>query len=565
MGNFVKTQNSFANGDIAPEFYGNDNLHALSRLENMDVMAGGGLCRRAGLTTVTEIASGARLVPFSAGMSQNYLVALLPGHMYLYYGGVRVQDIVAPWTADDIASVQYAQRFDTMIFVHPEYSPRILRRRASQFTLDEFAFARNDADMSRAQPFMRFDDTSDITITVTAHASGNNYATFTTNRAFWNSNYVNTRIFAMDRQWIIQEITDSTTAKAYTNGPFTLPSAPISEWRESAFSAARGWPVSITFHQDRLVFGGARDYPAGVWMSRTGAHTNFDVGTGLDDQAIFITLLSSQRQQICTVVSSDNLQILTTVGEWAISSKPLTPSSVDIKQHTSVGSIATRFLAPQKIEGATVFVSRTGRDIRELDLDELGENYNATDLCAFSKHLVQSPVDIAYNSAVRQMFVVRTDGKMAVLNQNSALGISAWGLYTTAGEFKSVAVCGDETFVLVARAGKFWIEKFDATQMLDAGVYTFDVVAAGLPLRASGHNAMRVRIRQVSVRIRDTRTLFINGVRAALPDATGFTGDVAVTTLGWTRNATGAPWTIHTNEPLPMTIMSVVVRGYYTI
>ena len=84
----------------------------------------------------------------------------------------------------------------------------------------------------------------------------------------------------------------------------------------------------------RLVFGGSRDYPSGVWLSGVGRHNDFDVGTGLDDQAIFITLLSRQRQQICTVVSSDNLQILTTVGEWAIANKPLTPSSVDIKQHT---------------------------------------------------------------------------------------------------------------------------------------------------------------------------------------------------------------------------------------
>ncbi|MBR5575033.1 MAG: hypothetical protein IKV93_00630 [Alphaproteobacteria bacterium] len=70
---------------------------------------------------------------------------------------------------------------------------------------------------------------------------------------------------------------------------------------------------------------------------------------------------------------------MTSVGEWAVSSKPLTPSAIDIKQHTSVGSCASRYLPPQKIEGATIFISHSLQDIRELSLDELGQNYNATD------------------------------------------------------------------------------------------------------------------------------------------------------------------------------------------
>ena len=49
MTDFIKTQNSFANGVVSPQFYTSDNIHGLSRLENMDVMSGGGLTRRAGV------------------------------------------------------------------------------------------------------------------------------------------------------------------------------------------------------------------------------------------------------------------------------------------------------------------------------------------------------------------------------------------------------------------------------------------------------------------------------------------------------------------------------------
>ena len=49
MTDFIKTQNSFANGEVAPEFYTSDNINGLSRLENMNVISGGGLSRRYGL------------------------------------------------------------------------------------------------------------------------------------------------------------------------------------------------------------------------------------------------------------------------------------------------------------------------------------------------------------------------------------------------------------------------------------------------------------------------------------------------------------------------------------
>ena len=419
-------------------------------------------------------------------------------------------------------------------------------------------------------PFMKFDDAEGITITLSANNNGNNYATFTTNRDFWTAVSVGERILLMGLQWRIDSVTNATTAVAYTNSSYTLPQSPVTDWYEGAFSNRRGWPCSITFHQNRLVFGGSRDWPSGVWMSQVGKHNNFSVGTGLDDEAIFITLTSQQRQQICTVVSSDNLQILTSVGEWAISNKPLTPASVDIKQHTSVGSVASRYLPPQKIEGQTVFVSRNMRDIRELSLDDLGENYNANDLCAMSKHLMTGPVDMAYNPSTRQLFVVMDDGTMAVLNQNAGLGISAWAKYSTGGKFLSVAVLEDETFIVAKRGTEISLEKFDDSALSD-GTYDFSFYASGLPLRASGHNVSRLRIRKITARVLNTKSLFINGARITLPneiyteDSDGFSGDVSVGMLGTSRECINAPWQIHGDEQLPATILSVSVFGNYGI
>lgn len=570
MADFIKTQNSFANGEVAPEFFAYDNINGVSKLENADVLASGALSRRRGLSQIEKLRGPARLIPFSVADGEDYIIALIDKHMYIYHNNTRYQDLFAPWAYDDLSMIQFAQRFGTMVFVHPDFPPYVLEKQGGAFNLSHFRFDVTET-FSMKVPFVKFEDAENIKISISTHSMGNNYAIFTTNSDYWSPSHVGSRLFLLNNQWQITEYISPTQIVAYINAAYTMPDAPISDWYESAFSNRRGWPRSITFHQNRLVFGGSRDLPSGLWMSQVGRHGNFDTGTGLDDEAIFVSLLSQERQQIATLVSSDNLQILTNAGEWAISSKPLTPSVVDVKQHTFVGSYMARFLPPQKIEGATVFVSGNGRDIRELSLDDIGENYNANDLCAFAKHLMTTPIDIAYNANTHQLFVVRDDGDMAVLNQNAALGISAWGKYTTQGKFLSVGVCDGTTYVVTERDGGVFLEYFDANTMTDAGTYNFAFTISGLPLRTSGHNASRIKVRKISARVIKTKSVYINQHRMTLPDAVydinsdGYSGDVSLNLLGTMKNTIDSLWTIHGTEPQPTTILSVTVYGWYTV
>lgn len=569
MGNFLQTQNSFSSGEISSDFFGREGINGLSRMLNIDVLSSGALTRRRGLMRITELSSEARLIAFSVAESDDYLIALRAGHLSVYRDGERVADMSAPWGADDIARLQYAQRFGTMIFVHPNYQPRILQKDGERFSLTQFYFSSN-SDIIPNIPFIKFDDRSKIKITVSTNSNGNNHATLTADSDCWTSDDVGGYLYFIGKKWLITEYGTPRVIVVQTNNGYTLPSAPVNDWQESAFGAKRGWPCSISFHQNRLVFGGSRSWPSGVWMSRVGDHHNFDVGTGLDDEAIFITLLSEQRQQIVTMSSSDNLQILTSAGEWAISNKPLTPASVNIKQHTSVGSYVARYLAPQKIESGTVFVAAGGRDIREMSLDELGENYRANDLCALSKHLIGEPMDIAYNVAHGQLFVVMDDGTMSVLNKNSALGIGAWGQYKTTGQFKSVAAMDGETYVVVRRESGIFIERFSDGAFDDDGA-PFEFAAAGLPVLSGKHAPNKIKVRKISARVLNTKSLFINGQRAGFPNAIyadgapGYDGDVTLNMLGTTLDVMSPIWYVGGTESFPATILSITVNGWYLI
>jgi len=488
----------------------------------------------------------------------------------VYYNDTKVTTLVAPWHSADLSKLQYAQRFNTLFFVHPDYSPRLLTKNTSGFALSLFYFYQN-ADASINEPFVRFDDTKNISITISTSTIDNNHATFTASSDLWDNTWIYTRLLVNNKQWIVESVQNARVATVYTNGGYSLPDIPLMDWWESAFSDKRGWPISVSFHQNRLIFGGTMLLPNNIWMSKVGEYNNFDVGSGLDDEAIFTTLLSAQHHQISTIVSSDTLQILTSVGEWAISNSPLTPSNVDIKQHTSVGSVINKYLPPQQIEGATVFISKSGLDIRELDLDTLNNKYNATDLCVFSKHLMKNPVSVAYNKMRHQLYVVMDDGYIAVLNKYINTEIAAWGKYTTDGLFKYVAVIDDETYVIVKRGNVSYLEKFDDSCLDDAGQYDFSYKISGFPIFINGHNPKKLRARKISLRVMDTKTLFVNNYRMEIPNSeydvnnNGYSGDLSMNLLGFQYDTMQPLWTVSSNEQLPATVLSVTIDGWYSI
>ena len=137
MTEFIKTQNSFSDGEVAPEFYSRDNLNGLSCLENMDIVFGGGLRRRKGLVSVEMLNTAGRLIPFSVSETENYIMALTDGHMFIYKDDTFVLDMPIEWDFADLPKIQYAQRANTMIFVHPDYQPYTLVKTASGFKLSK--------------------------------------------------------------------------------------------------------------------------------------------------------------------------------------------------------------------------------------------------------------------------------------------------------------------------------------------------------------------------------------------------------------------------------------------
>jgi hypothetical protein len=242
------------------------------------------------------------------------------------------------------------------------------------------------------------------------------------------------------------------------------------DWDELAFSEARGWPVAVTFHQDRMVLGGSRDLPNGLWLSRIGEPRNFDLGDGLPDEAIAFRLASSDAQAIRAVVSGRDLQIFTSAGEWLVTGEPLTPTNIQVRQQSRVGSPRDRHVPPRDVDGATLFAARNGREIREFLFADIEQAYQVADLALLSRHLVNDPVDQVFDQARRQFLIVMSDGAMASLAIYRNADIAAWTLQETDGRIVSAAVVDGQAMLLVERANGVFIEQLDDDLFVDAGL-----------------------------------------------------------------------------------------------
>ena len=74
-------------------------------------------------------------------------------------------------------------------------------------------------------------------------------------------------------------ITAGANANASVDGggaPRITTHAPTTNWDEQSFSSYRGYPAAVTFHENRLWFGGTIGQPDGIWASRSNEYFNFN-------------------------------------------------------------------------------------------------------------------------------------------------------------------------------------------------------------------------------------------------------------------------------------------------
>jgi hypothetical protein len=246
--------------------------------------------------------------------------------------------------------------------------------------------------------------------------------------------------------------------------------------KENVWSSTRGWPRSICFYEGRLIFGGTKSKPQSLFMSKTGAFFDFEIDEGDDDEAIFATISSRKLNDIVDVYPGRNLQIFTSGAEFAVTSRPVTPSSINIQPQTSHGSGNVEV---QDVDGSTIFVDRHGKSLLSFLYSFNEDAYTTDDRSVLASHLINQPVDMALLAGTASddanwLFVVNTDGSGTILNTLRSQDINGFTQWNTDGEIKSVCVVDDELYMVVERdidgSDKQFVERWDFDYMLDCSV-----------------------------------------------------------------------------------------------
>ena len=249
--------------------------------------------------------------------------------------------------------------------------------------------------------------------------------------------------------------------------------APTADWSEQAFSAVRGYPAAVAFHENRLCFGGTIAQPDAIWMSQIGSFFNFDVGEAEDTDAISLIAATGTVNEIRYMISNRDLQIFGASGELYIPTylnQAITPTNAQVRLQTPYGC---DFTQPVSVDGATLFVQNGGAVVREYLYTDGEDAYTATAVSTIASHLIYQPKCMtvshgAFGTAESYAAMSNGNGDIALFNSNRAERRASWTRLTTAGNFCSVCASHNRIFANVwAEDGSMHLCEFSGQIGLD--------------------------------------------------------------------------------------------------
>jgi len=225
---------------------------------------------------------------------------------------------------------------------------------------------------------------------------------------------------------------------------------------------ASNYPSLVWFYEQRLFWGATPSEPNRIWGSQSADYLNHTLGTGLDNEAIDITV--KEATKIRWASSGSTCLLGAYNGEFKLGAaslnEVLTPTNMRPVRYTGLGSA---FIAPIRIDSDVLFVQRGGRKLRRLQYRWQSETYKAEDLSIMSEHISESGItDIAYLNEPDSLFwAVRTDGKLIGMTYEPDHEVYGWHKHIIGGTdtvLKSIAVIDgatneakDELWAIVSR------------------------------------------------------------------------------------------------------------------
>lgn len=468
MSGLLAVKTNFTSGQVSPQIFGRGDLSIFENgartLQNVIIHPTGGVSRRCGLKFIGDLKAESRLVPFEFNTEQTYLLCFQHKKLQIYRNDLLITELESPWESKHLTTLSWTQSADTLLVVHPDLPPKQVSRYDNDlWKIEDWEYYSQDGKIYC--PYFNYFQNK-----VKLHVGNEGSQSYAyTDTAVFSPEYVGSRIRVANGEVEIIRYVDPKKVEVKISHKVDN-SNDSTDWEESAFSNRRGWPNSVTFHQDRMVIGGSKSLPNRLWLSKSSDLFNFDIGKGLDDEAIEFAILSDQVNAIKSVVSARHLLVFTTGAEWMVTGSPLTSENIELHRQTKVGMYTKHYIPPQNVDGATEFVSASGRQLREFLFADVEQAYQAKDLTLLSGEILRNPRDGTFLPDENVLYMVLEDGTISALTNYRSEQVNAWSKLLTAGKFISAAVIGEDIYFCVKRGDKYFLEKKSEDFWVDSGV-----------------------------------------------------------------------------------------------
>jgi hypothetical protein len=521
MARSLYQQNDFTSGVLEPRLKGRIDIaqyfKGLQRGDNIMLLPQGGIRNRYGLQYMDTITStNVRMFEFAISSDRIYLLVFYDNGLKIYKDGALVYtlqpgDITAPaslYSDATVRQINAAQLENVMLLVEENKAPqRIINNGTdTDWTLDEIPFINipqfdyNDASSPtpvndvQTLTFVNFTEgdrfqisidninTSDIAYSADSATTAANMVKVLKQHPLLGTTGIavagtlpslaitlsgdSASDFAQHIAWPTAAISTSTD-----NSITVVQDQQGSSRKEDLWSATRGFPKTISFFQGRLWFGGTTSKPQSLLASRSGSYFDFELDEQLADDAILVTIATRTLNAITNIVAGRQLQVFTAGSEFSVPAEIPTPENIAIKTETNHGCSR---INPVEIDGSTLFIERSGKAIREFLFNWQEESYTANSVSVLAQHLIKQPVSMAAQRGTSDddanyVFIVNSDGTMAILNTLREQEIVAFTNATTDGQFIDAEVADSVPYVAVKR-------NINGSDVLYIEKMTFDVV-----------------------------------------------------------------------------------------
>lgn len=258
----------------------------------------------------------------------------------------------------------------------------------------------------------------------------------------------------------------SATAEITTAAALTSPTL---LWEEGAWGEKNGYPATVGFYEERIVFGNTKAEPQSYWMSRVGDYYDFGLSSPIqDDDPITGTLVSRRVSRIHHFIAFDELVALTDSSEWKISvgvsGNVMTPTNVASKAQ---GYRGCADIEPIVVGDMVLFVQSQCARVRDLGYSFETDNYTGNDLTILANHIFREHriVDWCYAQEPDSMcWIIRDDGALVSLTYLREHDVVAWGRHPLPGGGVAESITsvrtetGDDVYVVMRRNGVRTVE-----------------------------------------------------------------------------------------------------------